>query len=79
MVAHFQLTGRLRRFVFPQDPGHHRTLQLVALTLGIIAFSQSRRPGVSNDLALAAVVISASLLVIGGIVAIALAAAWRSV
>ena len=79
MVAHFQLTGRLRRFIFPQDPGHCRTLQRVALILGIIAFSQSRGAGVADDLARAAVVISASLLVIGGSVAIALVAAWRSV
>ena len=79
MVAHFQLTGRWRRFVFPQDPGHRRTLQRVALILGIIAFSQSRRTGVADDLARAAVVISASLLVIGGMVTIALAATWRSV
>jgi len=47
-------------------------LQAVALILGIVALVQSRRAGVTNNLAIAAVVISAVLIVTGAIV-------WMSV
>ncbi|MBZ4487270.1 DUF4190 domain-containing protein [Microbacterium sp. cx-55] len=49
-------------------------LQVIALILGIIAIVQSRRAGVSNNLAIAAVVISAVLIATGVIVWIAVVA-----
>jgi hypothetical protein len=42
-------------------------LQLIALILGLIALSQSRKAGVSNSFAIAGVVISA-VLIVGGII-----------
>lgn len=46
--------------------------QLIALILGIVALVQSRKAGQKNGFALAAIIISAVLLVIGTIVAIVL-------
>jgi hypothetical protein len=45
-------------------------VQLVALILGIIALVQSRRAGVKNGWALAAIIISAVLMVVGIIITI---------
>lgn len=49
-------------------------LQAIALVLGIIALLQSRKAGVPNNLAIAAIVISAVLLISAAIVWIAVAA-----
>ena len=49
-------------------------LQAIALVLGIVALLQSRRAGVSNNLAIAAIVISVVLLASGAIVWIAVTA-----
>lgn len=46
-------------------------VQLVALILGIVAMVQSRKAGVKNGWALAAIIISAVLLVVGVIVLVA--------
>lgn len=45
-------------------------LQVVALILGIVALVQSKRAGVKNGLAVAAIIISAILIVIGIIAAV---------
>jgi hypothetical protein len=50
-------------------------VQVVALILGIVAWRQSRRAGVSNNLAIAGIVISVVLIVAGAITTIAIAAA----
>lgn len=47
-------------------------MQIVALVLGIVALVQSRKTGHKNGFALAAIIISAVLFVIGVIVAIAI-------
>ncbi|MDF2579309.1 MAG: hypothetical protein K0S49_888 [Microbacterium sp.] len=47
-------------------------LQLVGLILGIVALVQSKKAGRKNGLALAAIIISAVLMVIGVVVAIVL-------
>ncbi|AZC13630.1 MULTISPECIES: DUF4190 domain-containing protein [unclassified Microbacterium] len=49
--------------------------QLIALILGIVALVQSRKAGVKNGWALAAIIISAVLMVIGIIVIILVAVA----
>ena len=49
--------------------------QLIALILGIVALVQSRKAGVKNGWALAAIIISAVLMVIGIIVIIVVAVA----
>jgi len=50
-------------------------LQAVALILGIIALFQSRRAGVTNNLAIAAVVISVVLLLTGIVIWISVVSA----
>ena len=47
-------------------------IQIVALILGIVALVQSKKAGAKNPFAVAAIIISAVLIVIGIIVAIAL-------
>lgn len=47
-------------------------LQLVGLILGIVALVQSRKAGQKNGIALAAIIVSAVLIVVGVIAAIAL-------
>ncbi|WP_292864756.1 DUF4190 domain-containing protein [Microbacterium sp.] len=52
--------------------------QLIALILGIVALVQSRKAGVKNGFALAAVIISSVLIVVGIIVAIVLISVFAS-
>jgi len=54
-------------------------LQLIALVLGIVALVQSRKAGHKNGFALAAIIISSVLLVVGTIVAIILISFWINV
>lgn len=53
-------------------------MQLIALILGIVALVQSRKAGVKNGFALAAIIISSVLLVVGIIVAIVLVASFSN-
>jgi hypothetical protein len=46
-------------------------LPVVALTLGVVALGQSRRAGVSNNLAIAAIAINTVVIVTGTALAIA--------
>jgi hypothetical protein len=50
--------------------------QLLGLILGIVALNQSKKAGMSNGLAVAAIWISAILLAIGIIIGIIVAFAW---
>lgn len=54
-------------------------VQLVALVLGIVAMVQSRKAGHKNGFALAAIIISSVLIVVGTIVAIILISFWVNV
>ncbi len=53
-------------------------MQVVALILGIIALVQSRKAGVKNGFALAAIIVSSVLLVVGIIVGIILIASFSN-
>jgi hypothetical protein len=50
-------------------------VQIVALVLGIVALRQSRRAGVSNNLAVAGIILSVVFIVAGAITAIVIIAA----
>lgn len=52
--------------------------QLIALILGIVALVQSRKAGVKNGFALAAVIISSVVIVVGIIVLIVLISVFAS-
>ncbi|MEU2205532.1 DUF4190 domain-containing protein [Microbacterium oleivorans] len=53
--------------------------QVIALILGIVALVQSRKAGVKNGLAIAAIIVSVVLLIIGIIIIIALVSFAASV